>query len=201
MRSICLLIAGLALLASYTPRAAGDPVVDTARPWRAVLRLDADRLLAVADHGELLLSRDGGRRWSAPDTGIAHLRHHFHHLARLGDGSLIIAGSEGLLALSDDDGASWSLLDVPYVGPLGQPTPQGPRGVTLPLANGRALHSDDLHGVRRVRIADWDAFERETNLDEAIARHSGWRWLSAPTALAVDRRVPLHPLTTSRGDL
>jgi photosystem II stability/assembly factor-like uncharacterized protein len=87
---------------------------DEQRPLLAVTFVDAKHALAAGAYGAWLESRDGGRTWKAgkPFEGDQHI----NALARIGDGSIVVAGEAGFLARSSDGGQTFAVLASPYKG-------------------------------------------------------------------------------------
>jgi len=117
-----------------------------------VLFLDAQRGFAVGAYGLLLETRDGGANWVAIETPIADEKLHFNALARLGDGGVVVIGEEGMLAVSDDQGATWKRLASPYESSLFAVLPVGEHGALLGGLRGNLYRSDDLRSGTWTRI-------------------------------------------------
>jgi photosystem II stability/assembly factor-like uncharacterized protein len=80
---------------------------------------DADNGLAVGAFGQLFQTIDGGKSWATLSARISNPEGlHFNSIAKVGDGSLVIAGEGGKLRRSRDRGASWETLDTGYTGHL-----------------------------------------------------------------------------------
>jgi photosystem II stability/assembly factor-like uncharacterized protein len=87
---------------------------DQLRPLLDVLFIDRQRAIAVGAYGAYLESTDAGR--SFQERKITPGDRHLNALARLADGTLLIAGEAGTLLRSTDGGAHWQLLPAPYAG-------------------------------------------------------------------------------------
>lgn len=117
-----------------------------------VLFLDARHGFAVGAYGLFLETRDGGANWAQIEAPIVEETLHFNALARLGDGGLLVIGEEGMLALSDDQGATWKRLVSPYESSLFAALPTGEHGVLLGGLRGNLYRSDDLRAGQWTRI-------------------------------------------------
>lgn len=125
--------AGLSWQVQYS-----DP--DLNRPLLDVLFLDKHRGIAVGAYGIFFRTIDGGLNWvrelhpeflSAPDRDyleeirrddeaffreeMSSILPHLNRISQSG-GKLYIAGEAGLLAFSDDQGLSWTRMDIDYAG-------------------------------------------------------------------------------------
>jgi photosystem II stability/assembly factor-like uncharacterized protein len=86
------------------------------KPLLDVLMFDTRRILAVGAYGIALYSDDGGERWSSWSARLENPKAlHLYAVRRAGD-SLLVAGEQGLLLRSDDNGASFRRLSAPYKG-------------------------------------------------------------------------------------
>lgn len=102
------------------------------KPLLDVLFLDAQHGLACGAYGLLLATEDGGATWTDVDApAIRGDEVHFNALVKLNDGSLFIAGEAGMLALSSDQGKTWSKLKGPYDSSLFGALPLGDKGAVI----------------------------------------------------------------------
>lgn len=92
--------------------------------WRAVAWADARRVAVSGGTGELLVSTDGGRRFTPRDTGT---REPLFAVATVGPRTLWIAGRGGTLRRSDDGGETWQAITTDTTATLFAlaVTPQG----------------------------------------------------------------------------
>jgi photosystem II stability/assembly factor-like uncharacterized protein len=74
---------------------------------------------SVGAYGRLLRTSDGGKTW-IPAIGALDNpdKMHLNKVVSSEDGTIYIAGEAGVAFRSDDQGASWIKLDVPYDGSL-----------------------------------------------------------------------------------
>ncbi len=118
------------------------------RPLLGVMFVDPQRALAIGAYGAFLESTDGGATWS--ERRILDSDPHFNALARLADGTLLIAGEAGTLLRSVDGGKRWEKLASPYPGSFFGLLPL-PRGAALVFGmRGNVLRTED-------RGATWQA--------------------------------------------
>ncbi len=87
---------------------------DRLRPLLGALFVDPRHAIAIGAYGAFLESADAGATWS--ERRIIESDPHFNALARLSDGTLLIAGEAGTLLRSDDGGQRWERLASPYPG-------------------------------------------------------------------------------------
>lgn len=156
-----------------------------------LLFLDAQHGLAVGAYGTLLETRDGGATWQAREDVLSGLGMHLNALRRLGDGSLFVVGERGLMARSTDAGASWALLDSPYVGSLFGALAQGEAGVLVFGMRGHVFVSADPSRTPTLDPATWDAYTRESVTDPETLAARGWRRIESPVAESLFGAVAL----------
>ncbi|MCW5636435.1 MAG: hypothetical protein KIT17_24085 [Rubrivivax sp.] len=149
----------LAQLALDAARSAGDAtrVRDAERlladgpdkPLLDVAIWNAQRWMVVGAYGIALRTEDGGRSWRPWMEHLPNPRGlHLYALRRHG-ATLLLAGEQGLLLRSDDDGASFRALASPYRGswfaaemlPSGEWVLAGLRGNAWRSADGGATWS------------------------------------------------------------
>ena len=86
------------------------------RPFLDVLAVDAQTVIAVGAYGTVVRSSDAGQSWQVLDAELNNPNEfHFNALASNGD-SIFLAGEQGLLFRSDDQGASFFEIEPPYYG-------------------------------------------------------------------------------------
>jgi photosystem II stability/assembly factor-like uncharacterized protein len=79
-----------------------------------VLALDAQRVLAVGAYGLFLATSDGGKTWSRHK--VIDEDAHLNRLSRSPSGTLYLAGEQGTLLRSTDQGTTWTKIPAPYDG-------------------------------------------------------------------------------------
>lgn len=130
-------------------------------PSRPILGLyfqDASNGLAVGAFGQLFHTADGGKSWASWGSRINNPDgFHYNSIARLADGSLMIAGEAGKLRRSRDDGQSWETLETGYRGHLyGTLALPGTRVLLAYGFGGNVLRSEDDG-------QSWSALPRQVN--------------------------------------
>lgn len=86
------------------------------KPFLDVLLWDARRWLVAGAYGLAFETRDAGRSWQPWMSRLPNPRAlHWYVLRRQGD-TLLMAGEQGLLVRSTDDGARFEALASPYKG-------------------------------------------------------------------------------------
>jgi photosystem II stability/assembly factor-like uncharacterized protein len=78
---------------------------------------DAENGVAIGSYGLYLVTRDGGASW---EDGVVDEENEYHlnAMIRFPDGLRLIAGEAGYSYRSFDDGDSWELLELPYLGSM-----------------------------------------------------------------------------------
>lgn len=110
-----------------------------------VLFLDPQRGFAVGAYGLFYKTVDGGAHWSEVDAPeISGDELHLYSIIRLGDGNLFIAGEQGLLGISHDDGATWTKLASPYEATLFSAVAHGDAGAVICGLRGNAFVTDNV---------------------------------------------------------
>jgi photosystem II stability/assembly factor-like uncharacterized protein len=113
-------LASLAKAAATTPAAQQDAERLLAdgpdKPFLDVLQWDAKRLLVVGAYGLAFYSADGGERWAPWMDRLPNPKALHWYVARRAGNTLLLAGEQGLLARSDDDGRTFQTMTSPYQG-------------------------------------------------------------------------------------
>ena len=78
---------------------------------------DEDNGVAIGTYGLYLVTSDGGQNWEDieidPEGG-----YHLNAMVRFEDGRRLIAGEAGYSYRSFDDGETWEMMDMPYLGSM-----------------------------------------------------------------------------------
>lgn len=114
---------------------------DQIRPLLDVAFIDASHAVAVGAYGAYFESADAGRTWA--ERQIVDGDRHYNAIARLGDGTLIIAGEAGTLLRSGDAGQTWETLPPAYAGSYFGLLPLNGSSVLAYGMRGTLLRSDD----------------------------------------------------------
>ncbi len=106
---------------------------------------DARHGFALGAFGLLLQTADGGTNWHevAADS-IRSDQLNFYALVKLGDGTLLMAGEQGLVGASRDGGETWARLPSPWNGTFFGALPVGEHGALIYGLRGRAFITDDV---------------------------------------------------------
>ena len=158
-----------------------------------ILFLDARHGFAVGGYGSVLETRDGGTTWSPGATALSNLRLHLNTLLRLPDGTLLVAGEHGLIARSNDAGASWQALRSPYVGSFFGAMAQGAKGALLYGMRGNVFDTENFSACPVVDLAHWDPDAQQTAATPAQIAALGWRKIDNPSHESLFGVLPLTP--------
>jgi photosystem II stability/assembly factor-like uncharacterized protein len=122
------------------------------KPFLDVLFLDASRGFAVGAYGLFMKTEDAGATWAEVDASIREEELHFNSLIRLGNGHLFIAGESGMLAVSGDDGATWTRLTSPYESSLFGALPVGEKGALIFGLRGNVYLAQDVRSNKWTQL-------------------------------------------------
>jgi len=86
------------------------------KPWFDLDAIDAQRAVAVGAYGLAVSTRDGGRTWAPLPLRTVNPRGLHLYGVRAVGGQWVIAGEQGVLLRSSDDGVSFTALASPYKG-------------------------------------------------------------------------------------
>ena len=126
---------------------------DLEKPLLDVLFLDAQHGFAVGAYGLLLGTENGGTTWTEVDApAIRADEVHFNALTRLGNGDLFIAGESGMLAVSGDQGKTWTKLASPYDSSYFGALPVGDKGALVFGLRGNAYLAQDVRANKWTRL-------------------------------------------------
>lgn len=123
------------------------------KPFLDVLFLDATRGLAVGAYGLFMKTEDAGQTWTEVEApSIREEEVHFNALVRLGNGDLFIAGESGMLAVSGDEGATWTKLTSPYDSSMFGALPVGEKGALIFGLRGNAYVAQDVRSNKWTQL-------------------------------------------------
>lgn len=88
------------------------------KPFLAVHADDGKSVLAVGAFGIAFMSRDGGASWTYFGDKLDNPKANHLYAIAVQDGQTFVAGEQGSLFASNDGGASFVRLNVPYKGSL-----------------------------------------------------------------------------------
>ena len=79
---------------------------------------DKDHGVAIGSSGLVLATDDGGQSWADAAMVDEESDYHLNSMVRFSDGRRMIAGEAGYSYRSYDDGTSWELMNMPYMGSM-----------------------------------------------------------------------------------
>ncbi|MCW5658005.1 MAG: hypothetical protein KIT60_09895 [Burkholderiaceae bacterium] len=191
----------IAQLALEAARASGDTralkdaerlVADGAdKPLLDVLVLDAKRYVVVGAYGFALATEDGGERWVSWMPRLDNPKGlHLYALRRHAD-TLLVAGEQGLVLLSNDGGRSFGRIETPYKGSFFSAELLGANDIVLAGLRGNVWRSRDGGASWSAVAAPMPVSITATAIGEDGAllatNQAGY-----VMALRGDRLVPLH---------
>lgn len=173
--------AQLVLAAAGTPEARREAerlVADGPdKPFLDVQLWDAQRLLVVGAYGLALHSADGGRSWASWSARLPNPKALHWYVARRQGTVLLLAGEQGLLARSDDDGQTFRALASPYKGSWFTADLAADGGIVLAGLRGNVWRSADggeaWHRVSSPDPASLTAMARGNDGALLLASQSG----------------------------
>jgi photosystem II stability/assembly factor-like uncharacterized protein len=125
------------------------------RPLLRVMFADKQRAIAIGAYGAFYESMDGGLTWA--ERQITTEDRHFNALARLADGTLLLAGEAGTLLRSVDGGTHWEKLASPYAGSFFGLLPLAQGGVLAFGMRGNIFRSEDRGATWQAVVAGSDS--------------------------------------------
>ncbi len=114
------------------------------KPFLDVLFLDEQRGFAVGAYALFYQTTDGGQSWTEVESPIRDDEWHFNAITALANGTLMIVGESGTLALSTDQGQTWKKLEAPYDSSLFGAVPIGAAGALIYGLRGNMFVADDV---------------------------------------------------------
>ncbi|TJY64795.1 hypothetical protein E4T66_00690 [Sinimarinibacterium sp. CAU 1509] len=129
---------------------------DLGQPLLDVYFADSRTGFAVGAFGLFMQTLDGGQSWEViTPPAVVDDGNHLNAITRLHDGSLLVVGEMGLMAVGDADG-NWQKIESPYEGSLYAAEALGEHGVMIVGMRGNAYRTDD------VRTGSWSKVETGT---------------------------------------
>ena len=108
-------------------------------PLLDVLFLDENTGYAIGAYSSFYRTFDGGSTWEEHPTPVREDEWHFNAITQLNDGTLVIVGEAGTIAVSSDRGDTWNKVNAPYEGSYFGATAYGPSGVLIFGLRGNAF--------------------------------------------------------------
>lgn len=167
------------------PGKEGAPLLDV---WFA----DAETGFAVGAYGYFLRTSDGGKSWMDNSRAINNPDGwHLNAIAAIpGTSTVFIAGEQGKLFRSQDNGANWSPLPSPFDGSLFGVAPLGPDLVLVAGLQGRLFASGDAgQSWRQVQTGVTSGINAAARTDDGRVVVVG----NAGVVLVGDTRLDLVP--------
>ncbi len=119
-----------------------DPELET--PFLDVAFFDENKGFAIGAYDLFYKTDDGGKTWQEYEEPLSVGEWHLNGIARLNDGTMIIAGETGLLSKSTDAGETWTLIDGPYSGSYFGVKALGEKGAIVYGLRGHAFVTEDV---------------------------------------------------------
>lgn len=151
-------------------------------PLLDVLFLDDRTGYAIGAYSSFYRTSDGGQNWEEHPTPVREDEWHFNAIERLNDGTLIIVGEAGTIAVSGDAGETWTKVNAPYEGSYFGAVPFGPTGVMIFGLRGNAFVADSVLVAGGDDSLDDEAGDDDLNADdEGGAAEVAWRRVNTGT--------------------
>ena len=113
------------------------------KPFLDLLVLGRDYLVVVGAYGFAFESNDGGQTWASWMERIDNpFSLHLYSIRKQGE-RILVAGEQGFVALSMDDGQSFETIETPYEGSFFTAQLLGQNEIVLAGLRGNTLESDD----------------------------------------------------------
>ncbi|KZN15480.1 BNR repeat-containing protein [Marinomonas sp. TW1] len=113
------------------------------KPFLDMLLLGPDHLVVVGAYGFAFESKDGGQTW---DSWMERIENYFglhlYSIRKQGQ-RILVAGEQGFVALSMDNGASFETIETPYEGSFFTAQLLGDSEIVLAGLRGNTLISND----------------------------------------------------------
>ncbi|MEN8822548.1 MAG: YCF48-related protein [Abyssibacter sp.] len=120
---------------------------DLERPFLDVLFLTPERGFAIGAYSLFYETSDGGETWTEHETPVRDDEWHFNAISRLDNGHLVIVGESGTVAVSSDDGVTWTSAPSPYAGSYFDAVPFGEAGVLIIGLRGNAYWTTSTEDI------------------------------------------------------
>jgi len=136
------------------------------KPFLDVL-VDGQRVIVVGAYGLAFVSEDAGKTWASWMTKLDNPRGMYLYAIRKRGDTLLLAGEQGLLLRSDDNGATFRSLESPYVGSWFTAEFAGDRDIVLAGLRGNVWRSvDDGTNWTQVEGANGASLASSTTLPD-----------------------------------
>lgn len=125
-----------------------DPGLET--PFLDVAFFDENKGFAIGAYDLFFKTEDGGKTWKEYEEPLSVGEWHLNAIARLNDGTMVIAGETGLLSKSTDAGETWTLIEGPYSGSYFGIQALGEKGAIVYGLRGHAFVTEDVSESREL---------------------------------------------------
>ncbi len=123
------------------------------KPYLSVLFLDANTGFAVGAYGLASKTSDGGKTWTDLEApAIRGEELHLNDIIKLGNGNLLVAGEQGTIGVSADNGGTWEKLTSPYEASLFGALPVGDKGALVFGLRGNVFINSDVHSKNWTKV-------------------------------------------------
>lgn len=113
------------------------------KPFLDMLLLSPDHLIVVGAYGLVLETKDGGKTWASwMDRIQNYFGLHLYSIRKQAD-RILVAGEQGFVALSTDNGQTFTTLETPYEGSYFTAELLGDSEIVLAGLRGNTLISND----------------------------------------------------------
>ncbi|PTU32717.1 hypothetical protein CJD38_00910 [Stenotrophobium rhamnosiphilum] len=127
------------------------------KPYLSVRFLDANTGFAIGAYGMASKTSDGGKTWTDLDApAIRADELHLNDIIKLGNGNLLVAGEQGTIGVSADNGNTWEKVNSPYEASLFGALPVGEKGALVYGLRGNVFINND------VRSGSWTKIDTKT---------------------------------------
>lgn len=113
------------------------------KPLLDVALLSSRRALAVGAYGLAMASEDGGQHWAPWSARLDNPKGLHLYAVRHRGGAILLAGEQGLLLYSSDEGAHFQRLPSPYAGSFFTAEMLGPTEFVVAGLRGQIWHTRD----------------------------------------------------------
>ena len=125
---------------------------DLEKPFLDVLFIDNQHGFAIGAYGLYKETLDGGQTWTDQKNPVTEAELHLNCITRLGNGDLFIAGEQGTLGVSGDQGKTWTKLTSPYESSLFGALPVGEKGAMIYGLRANVYVTQDVRSNKWTKI-------------------------------------------------
>jgi len=122
------------------------------KPYLDVMFLDAQHGFAIGAYGMFKETFDGGQSWNDVKNNLTEGELHLNAIIKLNSNELFIAGEQGTLGVSSDQGKTWTKLTSPYESSLFGALPVGDKGAMIFGLRGNIFVSSDVRSNKWTKV-------------------------------------------------